>query len=176
MALTADSAHHEQQTRLRCALHAVNALINAAPYFTASEFDAFAADIDAREAAMGIRSFFSPHKLTLLGNWSLEVILAALQARSLTAVHYPSKGAGAPDGPEIVGFLLNRVSTGVTRIFGGRHWLALRRLNTGWFDFDSNLPTPRCIGSTSEVLALLLKEPESTHVLCVSKLGGLGAS
>jgi hypothetical protein len=171
MASTADTAHHEPQKRLRCALHAVNALLPSAPYFSASDFDAFAADIVAREAALGIGSFFlSSHSTPFLGQWSLEVILAALQSRSLTAAHFPSGADGAPDR---VGYLLNRASTGIaSMLFGGRHWVALRKVNAEWLNFDSNLSAPSSIGTDAEVLALLSKEPASTHVLCVSTHSG----
>ncbi len=35
----------------------------------------------------------------------------------------------------------------VTRLLGGRHWLALRRLGGRWWNLDSNLPAPQLVAA-----------------------------
>ncbi len=168
--------HHEKQTRMHCALHATNAILQAPPFFTAADFDALARGVDAAEAAVGVPRplLFSPHKVPLLGVWSIEVVLAALAARGLEAAHYPSPAAGAPERPGVAAFLLSRAAGGLSGYLGGRHFIALAPVGGVWHNFDSQLDAPRVIGggALADVLRLLAAEPASSQPLLVARRPG----
>ena len=164
--------HHERQTRLFCAVHATNAVLQAAPFFTAAEFDSIAAQVELREASAGMpRPLFSAHRVPIFGAWSVEVIRAALHTRSCVAEYFPSAAAG--DAAGALGFLVNRPSSGLSGLLGGRHWVALAPSprDGQWHDFDSNLAAPRVVGAghLADVLQLLSLEGKATQALLVRR-------
>ena len=165
--------HHERQSRMQCALHATNAILQSAPFFTASDFDALARSLDAAEASLGAPApglfSFSAHRIPVLGVWSVEVIKAGLAMRSLEACHFPSEAAGVADDHGVAGFLVNRLASGLSGFLGGRHWVALVPVGGAWHNFDSNFPAPRMVGTLANVLQLLTAEPKTTTVLLVKR-------
>merc|ERR1712098_501317 len=61
------------------------------------------------------------------------------------------------------GFILN-VDTKPLGFFNGNHWLAMRKLNGKWYNFDSKLDVPKLIGSDADLKAVLRKRPDLPFV------------
>ena len=167
---------HERQTRMHCALHATNALLQRAhgPPFTAALFEAFAV---AAHAAEGVAApFFNPHRSLLrCGDWSVEVIFAALKERGLCAAYFDPRRAtpAAPAAPAtsegaLVGFILHKRSAhALGWLLGARHWVALVLLHGVVFDCDSLLPAPRPLGPMDAALARLRAEADAGATLFI---------
>jgi josephin len=172
---------HERQHLLHCALHATNSLLQGrGAAFTAADFNGIAAGLHAREAALGSAGWLNAHRSLLapLGDWSVEVVAAALASRGLELQHFsPALPAHAPRAARAAGLLLNRSSRGLwAAALGARHWVALARVGGVWWDADSRLAAPRRLGALGDALALLAAEPAGTQCFTVCELPGEAAA
>ncbi|MBN3299958.1 JOS2 protein, partial [Amia calva] len=107
------------------------------------------------------QSVLNPHRSVLgTGNYDVNVIMAALLSQGLRAVWWDRRRSlqclcvSRP-----VGFILNvpsRVSLGLLSLpLRRRHWVAVRRINGLYYNLDSKLKSPVCIGGEEELRLFL---------------------
>ena len=154
------AVYHERQSRKRCGLHAVNALLQRRAY-TASEFDALADSLMLERR----NSWFHPHRSMFgLGDYDANVLLCALQKYGLDATWLTAKD----DYLEIMcedslrGFLINVPSSSVVTKFlkvfePSRHWFAVSKYGTTFYVVDSSMQQPMMLKSKDEVAGFLTK-------------------
>ena len=82
---TVMDVYHERQRKMLCAVHALNNLFQ--------EKDAYSkADLDAISYNLSPDTLFNPHKNVLgLGNYDVNVIMAALQLRDYETVWFDKR-------------------------------------------------------------------------------------
>jgi josephin len=140
-------------------MHSLNALVqDEGLAVTRAELDSIADTILETTLAAGagpccaqvlpsvcVRTCCHPHRGPL-GNYDVNVLMAALEERGLEAQWYDKRHRARSidyGRSELVGFLIN----GENFRFGmrmGRHWWAIRRIRGRWFNLDSlrNSPSP----------------------------------
>uniref|UniRef100_A0A4W4FR50 Josephin-2 n=1 Tax=Electrophorus electricus TaxID=8005 RepID=A0A4W4FR50_ELEEL len=153
---------HEKQRLELCAIHALNNVLQER-VFTKETAD----DICKRLAPQCV---VNPHRSVLgTGNYDVNVIMAALQSRGLAAVWWDKRRSVLQSLylEKVQGFILNvpsRVSLGIVSLpLRRRHWLAVRQVNGQYYNLDSKLKGPVCIGGETE-LRSFLKEQLSQDV------------
>ncbi|KAK9960712.1 hypothetical protein ABG768_008552 [Culter alburnus] len=147
---------HEKQRLELCAIHALNNVLQER-VFTKETAD----DICKRLAPQCV---MNPHRSVLgTGNYDVNVIMAALQSRGLAAVWWDKrKSVQNLCLDKIQGFILNvpsRVSLGFVSLpLRRRHWLAVREVNGQFYNLDSKLKGPSCIGGETELRSFLIEQ------------------
>ncbi|XP_066568611.1 josephin-2 [Amia ocellicauda] len=145
--------YHERQCWELCAVHALNNLLQR-PQFSKQSADSICTDLSPQ-------SVLNPHRSVLgTGNYDVNVIMAALLSQGLRAVWWDRRRSlqclcvSRP-----VGFILNvpsRVSLGLLSLpLRRRHWVAVRRINGPYYNLDSKLKSPVCIGGEEELRLFL---------------------
>ncbi|XP_077455870.1 josephin-2 [Stigmatopora argus] len=145
---------HEKQRLELCAIHALNNVLQER-VFTKETAD----DICKRLAPQCV---VNPHRSVLgTGNYDVNVIMAALQSRDLAAVWWDKRRpVRSLCVSRVDGFILNVpscVSLGVLSLplLRRRHWLAVRQVNGQFYNLDSKLKSPACIGGEAELRTFL---------------------
>ncbi|KAK0139155.1 Josephin-2 [Merluccius polli] len=147
---------HEKQRLELCAIHALNNVLQER-VFTKETAD----DICKRLAPQCV---VNPHRSMLgTGNYDVNVIMAALQSRELAAVWWDKRRTvQSLCLCNVQGFILNvpsRVSLGIVSLpLRRRHWLAVRRVNGQYYNLDSKLKNPVCIGAEAELRVFLTEQ------------------
>ncbi|XP_056299606.1 josephin-2 [Pseudoliparis swirei] len=147
---------HEKQRLELCAIHALNNVLQER-VFTKETAD----DICKRLAPQCV---VNPHRSLLgTGNYDVNVIMAALQSRELAAVWWDKRRTvQSLCMPKVQGFILNvpsRVSLGIVFLpLRRRHWLAVRQVNGQYYNLDSKLKSPVCIGGEAELSTFLSEQ------------------
>ncbi|XP_031155323.1 josephin-2 isoform X1 [Sander lucioperca] len=106
----------------------------------------------------------NPHRSVLgTGNYDVNVIMAALQSRELAAVWWDKRRTvQSLCMSKVQGFILNvpsRVSLGIVSLpLRRRHWLAVRQVNGQYYNLDSKLKSPVCIGGEAELRTFLSEQ------------------
>ncbi|XP_057321022.1 josephin-2-like [Microplitis mediator] len=145
--------YHERQVKEMCALHALNNLFQERG-FSKQELD---------QICYGLSPdvWINPHKSLLgLGNYDINVIMAALQKKGCEAIWFDKRrDLNTLNLNNIDGFILN-VPTEYK--FGfvflplkKRHWIALRKIKGAFYNLDSKLDSPVLIGKNDELIAYL---------------------
>lgn len=148
--------YHEKQSKQLCALHTLNNLFQNSKAFTKEELDNLCYQLTPN-------SWINPHRSVLgLGNYDVNVIMAALQARSYDLTWWDKRKTLSPsDIDSSFGLILNLSSPSkVTNLFypfKSKHWLAIKRFGNKYFNLDSKLQSPEEIGGTAEVKQYLQK-------------------
>ncbi|EDW72092.1 uncharacterized protein Dwil_GK10623 [Drosophila willistoni] len=159
--------YHEKQTRQLCALHALNNLFQGAESFSKAELDDICSNLSPD-------TWVNPHRSVLgLGNYDINVIMTALALRNYQAVWFDKrKDPDCIDMDAIVGFILNIPSDYrfgvVTLPLRRRHWIAVRRIGTVYYNLDSKLRQPELVGNESDLVRFLreqLSQPEQQREL-----------
>jgi hypothetical protein len=144
--------YHERQSRLRCAQHAINNLVQR-PAVSSFAMDAIAVEMGG--------AFSLEHRWPLLGNFDANVLLSALQLcmPPLEAEWWDARRTQDADLRElvstrcrekgVVGLIVN-VSTSswwTMHLFPSRHWYALRLLDEAgsWLHLDSKSAEPKVL-------------------------------
>ncbi|XP_061146083.1 josephin-2 [Syngnathus typhle] len=148
---------HEKQRLELCAIHALNNVLQER-VFTKETAD----EICKRLAPQCV---VNPHRSVFgTGNYDVNVIMAALQSRELAAVWW-DKRRTVPSLciAKVKGFILNVpscVSLGILSLpmLKRRHWLAVRQVNGQYFNLDSKLKSPVCIGGEKELQTFLSEQ------------------
>ncbi|XP_018789525.1 PREDICTED: josephin-like protein [Bactrocera latifrons] len=152
--------YHERQTRQLCALHTLNNLFQGEQSYTKEQLDQICNDLSPNV-------WINPHRSPLgLGNYDINVIMTALQLRNCEAVWFDKrKDPSCIDLNAIVGFILNVPSdykfAFVTLPLQKRHWIAVRCIDGKYYNLDSKLREPECIGSETDLLTYLRAQLET---------------
>ncbi|XP_013110324.2 josephin-like protein [Stomoxys calcitrans] len=152
--------YHERQTRQLCALHTLNNLFQTRQAFTKERLDQICTDLNPNV-------WLNPHRSMLgLGNYDVNVIMAALQAWNCEACWFDKrKDPSCIDLNAIVGFILNVPSDYkfgfITLPLRKRHWIAIRQIDGKYYNLDSKLHSPECIGDEQQLFAFLKQQLQS---------------
>ncbi|XP_036331665.1 josephin-like protein isoform X1 [Rhagoletis pomonella] len=152
--------YHERQTRQLCALHTLNNLFQGHESYTKEQLDQICNDLSPNV-------WINPHRSPLgLGNYDINVIMTALQIRNCEAIWFDKrKDPSCINLKAIVGFILNVPSDYkfgfVTLPLQRRHWIAIRRIDDKYYNLDSKLREPECIGNETELLSYLRSQLET---------------
>ncbi|UYV78882.1 JOSD1 [Cordylochernes scorpioides] len=158
----ASTAHiyHERQVKELCALHALNNLFQDPVAFTKPQLDSIC-------HALSPDHLVNPHKSMLgLGNYDVNVLMAALQNKGYEAVWFDKRrDPWCIDLSQIVGFILN-VPTELKLGFlplplNRKHWVAVRQLDGLYYNLDSKMEAPLALGKEEEVLGYLKEQLRS---------------
>lgn len=146
--------YHERQRQMLCAVHTLNNLFQ--------ERNAYSkADLDAISYNLSPDSLVNPHKNVFgLGNYDVNVLMAALQLRDYEAVWFDKRlSLESLELQHIFGFVVNKPSNvnliGLVVPFKGPHWFAIRKVNGSYYNLDSKLASPQSIGSEENFITFL---------------------
>ncbi|XP_068672099.1 josephin-1-like [Montipora foliosa] len=146
--------YHERQRQMLCAVHTLNNLFQ--------ERNAYSkADLDAISYNLSPDSLVNPHKNVFgLGNYDVNVLMAALQLRDYEAVWFDKRlSLESLELQHIFGFVVNKPSSvsliGLVVPFKGPHWFAIRKVNGRYYNLDSKLASPQSIGSEENLITFL---------------------
>lgn len=146
--------YHERQRKMLCAVHALNNLFQ--------EKDAYSkADLDAISYNLSPDTLVNPHKNVLgLGNYDVNVIMAALQLRDYETVWFDKRlSLESLVLENIFGMVVNKPSSmnlvGLEIPFKRPHWFAIRKVNGSYYNLDSKLTSPQLLGSEENLIAFL---------------------
>lgn len=99
---------------------------------------------------------FKPHHNVFTGNYDINVLIAALEAKGKAVVwHDRRNGASAIDldGNEdgLFGIVLNVPVRRYAGLWKSRHWVSMRKVDGAWYNLDSDLGKPMCFEDSKEV-------------------------
>ncbi|XP_063983792.1 josephin-2-like [Diachasmimorpha longicaudata] len=162
--------YHERQVKELCALHALNNLFQERG-FSKQELD---------QICYGLSPdvWINPHKSLLgLGNYDINVIMAALQKKGCEAIWFDKRrDPKCLRLDNIDGFILNvptEYKLGFVLLpLKKRHWIALKKIQGAFYNLDSKLDSPQLIGKEDDLLTYLKDQIESKEkelFLVVSK-------
>jgi len=147
--LSSHPTYFERQEWARCAMHALNNLLQY------RAFDRSSLNRVCEELSPG--RIINPHKSIFgIGNWDVNVLMRALSEKGLT-VEWFDRRKPVCDVPfsSIFGLILNTPVNSWTSLTG-RHWTSIRRFEDGWFLFDSHQEKPIQIQQIESYLAEIL--------------------
>ncbi|KAJ7362090.1 Josephin-1 [Desmophyllum pertusum] len=163
--------YHERQRQMLCAVHTLNNLFQDRNAYSK-------ADLDAISYNLSPDAFVNPHKNMLgLGNYDVNVVMAALLLKEYEAVWFDKRlGLESLELQQIFGFVVNKPSN-VNLIWlevpiKRPHWFAVRKINDNYYNLDSKLSSPQCIGNEEklvEFLTELLSLPAVQLLVIVEK-------
>ncbi|KAJ6826776.1 josephin-like protein [Iris pallida] len=156
----AKHVYHEKQRLQFCLMHALNNLLQEES-FTRAELDVIAEklvlDDPIKDKWTPISLIFKPHHNTLTGNYDVNVLIAALEARGKGVVwHDRRSGASSIRLAEetLLGIMLN-IPVRKFGLWRGRHWVTLRKVAGVWYNLDSDLRIPKPFQHEEEVTEFL---------------------
>lgn len=167
--------YHERQRLALCGIHAVNNLMQSKRYTKT--------DVDRVCWELSSSSYINPHRSCFgIGNYDVNVVTVLLQRAGCMvtwhdrrkeivvetlAVPSQQQQQQAIDGnnQQLIGLLWNIPSTSMFgKLWVGRHWIALLLQTTvnmdggaqiQWINLDSDLDSPKIIGSHHDCVHLL---------------------
>lgn len=155
---TPPAIYHEKQRRELCALHALNNVFQDGAAFSRDALQ----EIYQR---LSPSTLVTPHKKSMLGNgnYDVNVIMAALQTRGFEAVWWDKRrDVGSIELSNVTGFILNVPSNlrwGPFRLpLKRQHWIGVREVGGTYYNLDSKLRSPQCIGSPDELRKFLRQQ------------------
>ncbi|KAJ2952496.1 hypothetical protein O0L34_g6814 [Tuta absoluta] len=152
--------YHEKQIKELCALHALNNLFQGRGTFSKAELDAICSRLSPNV-------WINPHRSLLgLGNYDINVIMAALQRKGCEAIWFDKrKDPSCLNLSNISGFILNVPSDyklGFVMLpLRRRHWICVREINGSFYNLDSKLESPQLIGRSNDLIAYFKEQLES---------------
>ncbi|KAI5635481.1 josephin domain-containing protein [Phthorimaea operculella] len=152
--------YHEKQIKELCALHALNNLFQSRGTFSKAELDAICSRLSPNV-------WINPHRSLLgLGNYDINVIMAALQRKGCEAIWFDKrKDPSCLNLKNISGFILNVPSDyklGFVMLpLRRRHWICVREINGSFYNLDSKLESPQLIGRSNDLIAYFKEQLES---------------
>lgn len=158
-----DRIYHERQSKQLCALHALNNLFQSSKAFTKQDLDTICKELapDAR--------IINPHRSILgLGCYDVNVIIAALGKKGCDVIWFDKrKDPSCLALDKIIGFILNVPNSPSHGLFATplnyipvnaqiwssqKHWIAIRKIGQHYYNLDSKLVSPVCIGDDALLL------------------------
>jgi len=155
--------YHEKQSRELCALHALNNLFQDHRAFSKSEMDSICYKLSPD-------TYINPHKSMFgLGNYDVNVVMSALQSKGYETIWFDKrKDIDTLDFENICGYILNvptDYKLGMIYLpIHRKHWIALRKIGSRFYNLDSKLDGPEVIGNATDLRAFL-----HTQVACRNK-------
>ncbi|GAB2285764.1 hypothetical protein Dimus_020201 [Dionaea muscipula] len=155
--------YHERQKLQFCLLHALNNLFQE-DAFTRAYLDTIAEklilDDPTKDKWTPISVVFKPHHNVLTGNYDVNVLIAALEAKGKRVVwHDRRNGASKIDldasDSSLMGIVVNVSVRRFSGLWKGRHWVTLRKINGVWYNLDSDLGGPQPFKGKEEVREFL---------------------
>nr|CAD7265215.1 unnamed protein product [Timema shepardi]CAD7578540.1 unnamed protein product [Timema californicum] len=152
--------YHEKQVKEMCALHTLNNLFQEREAFNKYELDDICHSLSPNV-------WINPHKSLLgLGNYDVNVIMAALHRRGYEAIWFDKrKDPKCLNLANIFGFILNVPSDyklGFVMLpLRRRHWVAIRDICGTYYNLDSKFQSPQLIGRMDDVVAYLYGQLQS---------------
>nr|CAD7601135.1 unnamed protein product [Timema genevievae] len=152
--------YHERQVKEMCALHTLNNLFQEREAFNKYELDDICHSLSPNV-------WINPHKSLLgLGNYDVNVIMAALQRRGYEAIWFDKrKDPKCLNLANIFGFILNVPSDyklGFVMLpLRRRHWVAIRDICGTYYNLDSKFQSPQLIGRMDDVVTYLSGQLQS---------------
>ncbi|XP_074602427.1 josephin-2-like [Brevipalpus obovatus] len=170
--------YHERQRKKLCALHSLNNLLQDGQAFTQQDLDEICVNLSGN-------MIMNPHRSMLgIGNYDVNVIMAALQTKGLEAIWFDQrKDPECLNFGNIFGFILN-VNNVISDKFiinmlhpanlfaSCKHWIALRKINGCFYNLDSKLNSPELIGREPNIVQFLrnkLKAGDCQILIVVDK-------
>lgn len=130
--------------------------------FTRVELDGIAGNLVLNDSDKGqwtpLPFIFKPHHNVITGNYDVNVLITALEARNKKVVwHDRRKGASSVDlnAETLVGLMINVPIRRFRGLWTGRHWVAIRRIDGIWFNLDSDLSEPKQFKDQENVIGFL---------------------
>ncbi|XP_021933179.1 josephin-2 isoform X2 [Zootermopsis nevadensis] len=152
----------ESEVKELCALHALNNLFQESDAFSKTQLDAICYSLSPN-------MWINPHKSLLgLGNYDINVIMAALQQKGYEAIWFDKrKDPKCLNLDNILGFILNIPSDCklgfVLLPLRRRHWVAIRQVHGTYYNLDSKLESPQIIGRGGDITTYLSEQLECTE-------------
>ena len=155
--------YHEKQSTLKCAIHAVNNMLQQ-PVYNKNSFDQIAKELYKKEQEeKNSEIIFNPYKSSLgLGNYDVSVIEIAFLKRDFILQWLDLRKLDSFDynAINLIGFLINfRGEKGFwKKLFGmvtQNHWHSIRKIGEIYYDLDSKLDEPMPLKSFDELLKIL---------------------
>lgn len=127
--------------------------------------------MDEISVSLSPEYYINPHRSVLgLGNYDVNVLMAALQTKEMNMFWFDKRKEITHESLEIsktFGYILNIPASDytfgfVTLPIKSRHWICIRRLyDEKFYNLDSKLDKPKCIGNDDELVKYLLTEMKS---------------
>lgn len=163
--------YHERQSRQLCALHALNNLFQKPNTFKKLELDQICSELSPDS------KIFNPHRSVLgLGSYDVNVIISALSKRDYEVVWFDKRKEFACINLDLVfGLILNIPNSSFSYIpkqaqiwSSHKHWITIRKIGWQYYDLDSKLISPICIGDKDDLLQYLtMKNLSEIEILLV---------
>ena len=154
----------EEQDSQRCAIHAVNNLMQRQAY-TKDDFDSISYSLTPFACFR-----VNPHKSCWgVGNYDANVLIRAIESLGFeVGWHDRRKAASLIDFHTVFGLIINSHERG---FLSGPHWSAVRQINGVWYDLDSKLRSPEPFGSRDALCSYLQHkvDVEEGQILTVTK-------
>ncbi|XP_062216123.1 josephin-like protein [Phragmites australis] len=154
--------YHERQRLQFCLLHALNNLMQEKECFTRAELDGVARNLvlsDPNKDHWSPLSFiFKPHHNVVTGNYDVNVLIAALEARKKKVVWHDHRKEASSidlDAESFIGLMINVPVRRFRGLWTGRHWVAIRSIDGIWFNLDSDLSEPKQFKDKENVIVFL---------------------
>ena len=130
--------YHERQYSNHCALHAINALMQA-PVYTFEDLVLIAQSLDEQESTLMERhdDRYESQNMDRSGNFSIQVIIEALAPCGMQLIPFHSTD------PIAISARQNTANKQAFLCHQNNHWFILRKLGAEWFDLNSLLPYPQ---------------------------------
>lgn len=143
--------YHERQSGSMCAVHCLNALFQG-PVVDEVKLSEIARDLDMREASLYLREpgeiveIRGSTNVSVDGNFSIQVILRAIEARGLKTVQIGK--LNEEDIPKENDPLDNDPKRCVHAFvcWLSHHWICIRKVHGYWFNMNSVNPAPQYLG------------------------------
>lgn len=127
------------------------------------------ASLDEICSKLSPAEYINPHKSFLgLGNYDVNAIMVALATQSMQLVWFDKRKEITSTALELTrafGYILNIPSDYsfgfVTLPIKSRHWVCIRKLQENFYNLDSKLDAPRCIGDETDFVNYLKNEMKS---------------
>ncbi|KAI6176901.1 Ubiquitinyl hydrolase 1 [Aphelenchoides bicaudatus] len=128
---------HEKQHRQLCLLHTLNNLFQRQEY-AKEELDRICETFDSSYWFNSHRSVFG------FGNYDVNILLRALETRGLEATWFDKRLSAKEINHDAVhSYVFNVPSTSYIPFFrNGRHWFAVKKFGSRFYNLDSKLPEP----------------------------------
>lgn len=144
--------YHERQSTMKCAIHAVNNMLQE-PVYTKESFDQIAKDLFHEEkASKASEIYINPYKNIFgLGNYDVSVIEMAFLRRKLVLKWWDMRKDFVDfdfEKDTLMGFLINyRGEKGffsdLFKLIQPNHWYSIRKIGGVFYDVDSKLDKPK---------------------------------